>query len=62
MEMKHWKVDYAFKLGDVIYEDFFVVTAPCVKEAVSIAVDMLGIANDIPRFIWNIGIIEEEIF
>ena len=61
--MKNWKVDYAAKLGDVIYEDFFVVTAPCVKEAVNIAVGMLEfIADGTPRFIWNIGIMEEEIF
>ena len=61
--MKHWKVDYAIKFGDVMHEDFFVVTAPCVKEAVNIAVDTLDhIADGSTHCIWNIGIIEEEIF
>lgn len=61
--MKHWKVDYASKLGDVIYEDFFIVTAPCIKEAVCIATNMFEfIADGTPRFIWNVGIIEEKIF
>lgn len=63
MEMKHWKVDYASKFGDVIFEDSFVVTAPCIREAVSIAANMLEFIGDgIPRFIWNVGIIEEELF
>ena len=63
---KHWKVDYSTRKDGVQEEDSFIIVAISIMEALETAQYMLSqVRGDYGWdgvVIWNIGIIEEDVF
>ena len=65
--MKHWKVDYSirYNISGEVEEHDMIVTAMNITEAIEVAAkkiaDSLHTLN-LDAVIWNVGIIEDDVF
>ena len=60
--MKHWKVDYSIRYAMGIDEESIIVEAETINEALRLAE---GLIKDVPGeevVIWDVGIMEDDVF